>query len=405
MSFISESGAITDPNEIASEDFLEVAQDDFYEQHATRNEDNSDEEEAYLVEQGALLTSLDSLCSIRNELLGVGGISRQSAAEIKRLTASTESIVSFFENHPDKSFTLDKSRVNYAPTCESMAAAIADQVKKIAKAVIEYIKKAVQWVKDLVAKRQVRDKKLEAAEVASEKVGKAATPEDRKTVEEVIADLTERYKSRWTKLDTIMIDHLNPGVIWGHEPIAKMAKAYADLTYKLVQDPKAVVLDENGRVANKLDFSAANAAASEMGKVSGQTINQVDSFKDIPSAVHQYGKYIRGLRNEMDPSGMEKAPLMRLLDINRCEYTRLGATYDAIMSANHNALNVAASLENKARSLDADGDEAKFARAVADALRSIAFTGQSLLSIREDLIQSREKFTQYRVKMAQAIKD
>jgi len=173
---ISESGALTDPNELAAaltpEEITAIENSSLEALLADLGKIEGVADQVGLGElpESELSPAFESLMGIVHDIRESGGISRGDAAVIANMTASLEGFEHTFDHMPMASFTEMPSKVNFAPSMESVLATVGRKI-------IDIIKAIIQWVRDK-AKSFVgmfRDNRIKAkqTEVASNKVSEA----------------------------------------------------------------------------------------------------------------------------------------------------------------------------------------------------------------------------------------
>lgn len=170
MTMISESGAIVEPNEIAGIHFDEISTDVTMEELDALLIPAEDplEDQTQALEEAMDITvsmqaSIEHLQSLYKEVTKAGHISRPEAQMIKNITASVESIQTFFEKTPMKSYTEMGSKVNYTATCEGL---ISSVLKLIAKMIMGVISTVINLITAVIRALFGIGKKLGEAERA-----------------------------------------------------------------------------------------------------------------------------------------------------------------------------------------------------------------------------------------------
>lgn len=151
--------------------------------------------------QVSLSSSLEQLTSVRDELVASGYINRSEAVMLKNLTASAESIGSFFDRLPISSFTELDSKVNYNVTCEGLGRTIVDKIIALIKTIIKYIVSIAKWFISFLTGRRRKDIQNDQADKAVEKKNQEL---DKQSAADQLDDLrAERVKTRKLAVDAV----------------------------------------------------------------------------------------------------------------------------------------------------------------------------------------------------------
>ena len=152
MDMVSDSGAITDVNEIAAalgltpeeiraedEAIMASSLEDLLEDLSTAEyvTDAADEE----LTDSDVNPALESLSRVVQGIINSGGISRNDAHALKTMTASMEGFEHVFDNTPMNSFTEIPSKVNFQPTMEGI-------LSNIGRKIIEFVRAIVRWIRE-----------------------------------------------------------------------------------------------------------------------------------------------------------------------------------------------------------------------------------------------------------------
>lgn len=178
MDMVSESGAITDVNEIAAALGLapEVIKAEDEAIMAASLEDlleaiNQTEEMVAVedVDIDVLTPAMESILNIANEIQGVGAISRADAITLRQMTTSLEGFQDLFATMPMNSFTEMPSKVNFDASMEGIFGDIARKVVEIIKAIIKWIRDKAKQLFSFIRKDRVV---IQQANLAAAKVSK-----------------------------------------------------------------------------------------------------------------------------------------------------------------------------------------------------------------------------------------
>lgn len=202
MDMVSESGAITDVNEIAAalgltpevikaedEAIMATSLEDLLEAINQTEEMVSGED----IDLDVISPAMESVLNVAKGIQTVGAISRSDANSLRQMTASLEDFQDTFSNMPINSFTETPSKVNYDASMESVLGTIGRKIIEIIKAIIKWVKEKAKAFVGFFRDQRMKAKKTEEA---SKKV-KEALKVSEKSLEEIF-------------LSAVKPEHLNP---------------------------------------------------------------------------------------------------------------------------------------------------------------------------------------------------
>lgn len=172
MDMVSESGAITDVNEIAAALGLtpEVIKAEDEAIAATSLEDlleAVDQTEEMIVgeevDPDILSPAMESIIGIANEIQRAGAISRADAITLRQMTASLEGFQDTFLALPVNSFTEMPSKVNFDSSMESVLGNVGRKIIEAIKKIIKWIREKARAIWQVISGNRAKAKKLEVA--------------------------------------------------------------------------------------------------------------------------------------------------------------------------------------------------------------------------------------------------
>jgi hypothetical protein len=172
MDMVSESGAITDVNEIAAALGLtpEVIKAEDEAVMATSLEDlleaiNQTEEmvAGEDVDIDVLTPAMESILNIANEIQGAGAISRADAITLRQMTTSLEGFQDLFATMPMNSFTEMPSKVNFDASMEGIFGDIGRKIVEFVKAIVKWLRERAKAFIGFFRSNRVKVKQTEEA--------------------------------------------------------------------------------------------------------------------------------------------------------------------------------------------------------------------------------------------------
>ena len=201
MDMVSESGAITDVNEIAAavgldEDQVNSVLQTALEELADTLQDIEDVSEEEMMEMSKSLPAFESLCSVATCILESGSISRSDANTLMSATTSLEGFEKTFAGLPLNSYTEMPSKVNFDVSMENI-------FKTILTKIIEACKKLVEAIRNWFTTNSVKTSQAATAEVKVE----AKLAQDIKKIDRaaVVRKLDE-IKTKYTEKSPLMVN-------------------------------------------------------------------------------------------------------------------------------------------------------------------------------------------------------
>jgi len=172
MDMVSDSGAITDVNEIAAalgltpeeihkedEVVMATSLEDLLESisQVEASVDNED------IDIDVLTPAMESVLNVAKGIQASGAISRSDALTLRQMTASLEGFQDTFSNMPINSFTETPSKVNFDASMEGIFGDIGRKIVEIIKAIVKWIKEKSKAFVNIFRDNRVKTKQTEEA--------------------------------------------------------------------------------------------------------------------------------------------------------------------------------------------------------------------------------------------------
>lgn len=201
MDMISDSGAITDVNEIAAalgltpeeirkedEAIMASSLEDLLES-IDQIESSVDDEEVDLY---ALSPTMESVMNVVKGIQSSGAISRSDAITLRQMTASLEGFQDVFSNMPINSFTETPSKVNFDASMEGILGDIGRKIVEVIKAIIKWIRDKSKQLIGFIRKDRIVAQQANLAAAKVSKEHKNVTADTLRTaIEKEIAEPTQ----------------------------------------------------------------------------------------------------------------------------------------------------------------------------------------------------------------------